>query len=109
PAPSRRGAPHPRPMPTKPDLSRLADFFPPEDVEWKASPVYGDRYLVSDHGHVLSLPRFDTMGRYVKGRFIRARISPGGYAMVTLKRDGERTDCYVHALVCEAFHGPAPG
>src|SRR5690606_38735123 len=45
PRPVRRGwgAPHPRPMPTQPGLSKLAAFFPPEDVEWKPGATTQDK------------------------------------------------------------------
>lgn len=60
---------------------------------------YEDRYAVSDDGRVWSK---------ISNRWLNPHYNDGGYLKVGLCRDGKRKKCFVHRLVCEAFHGEAP-
>lgn len=42
------------------------------------------------------------------GRYLKPSIASGRYEQVTLSVDGEAKQEYVHRLVVQAFHGPAP-
>lgn len=78
-------------------LDRLGDVENPtvRRVEcWR--PVAGHpRYLVSDRGNVMR----------VGGRVLKPQRTSRGYLKVALGRSNQ---VYVHALVCETFHGPRP-
>ncbi|NBQ49271.1 MAG: hypothetical protein EBY40_01095 [Marivivens sp.] len=81
---------------------------------WKDVAGYKGYYQVSSHGRVRSLDRHvrrrANTTRLAKGRIMRqSRNKPqGGYHTVNLRRAGKSKTCYVHRLVCEAFHGPCP-
>jgi hypothetical protein len=56
-------------------------------------------------------PNYDasSLGRIrnrLRNRIIKARRSHTGYMVVNLRRSGKSFSCYVHRLVCSAFHGP---
>jgi len=85
---------------------------------WKPIPGWEGLYEVSDLGSVRSLRRVvegrrASIGRIslpVKGRVLRASVSPKGYPRVWLCRDNLRTEMFIHRAVCIAFHGdPQPG
>lgn len=61
-------------------------------------------YRVSSDGRVWS----DRVWRGRKGRWMKGKVTPGGYHAVTLYRDGAQTTKTVHSLVAEAFIGPRP-
>ncbi|MBQ9003318.1 MAG: NUMOD4 motif-containing HNH endonuclease [Eggerthellaceae bacterium] len=64
-------------------------------------PGFEARYAVSDDGRIWS--------KYM-GRWLRPSINHSGYLKVGLMGDdGQRKKLFVHRLVCEAFHGAAPG
>lgn len=54
-------------------------------------------YEIDDQGQV-----------YSRGRPLRRTPNGKGYLRVFLRLNGETHSRYVHRLVCEAFHGPAP-
>lgn len=86
------------------DLSgRQAGVSVPSNEQWRPVPGFEDHYEVSDDGQVRSLPR-----RRTNGRILSQRISPAGYPLVTLKRDGEKFTREVHRLVTLAFVGARP-
>jgi hypothetical protein len=72
-------------------------------------PVVGleDRYEISDHGRVRSLPRVTMRGdipQRVRGRVIAQRIrKPWGHLLVTLITPTGRIHRLAHRLVAEAF------
>jgi hypothetical protein len=79
---------------------------------WKDIPGYEGQYQVSDMGRVKSLPRRVRCGAHGRGwrtvpeKILRPGRSTSGHLTVTLgKRGGSRN---VHALVLQAFLGPAP-
>lgn len=58
-----------------------------------------------------SLYEASSAGRIRRGGTNRVRALHGngrGYLKTSLWVRGEEFNCYVHRLVCEAFHGPAP-
>lgn len=68
--------------------------------EWKPVVGYEGRYSVSDDGRVWS---------HIRGRELRPAVgSRDQRALCVLYLDGRPKSHYVHRLVCEAFHGPAP-
>lgn len=78
--------------------------------EWRDSPIFPDRYEVSNHGNVRSKPYLkvgkNNSGSFAfttKGRPMKIGSSVDGYAQVDLSKDGERVGCKVHRLVAEAF------
>jgi hypothetical protein len=79
---------------------------------WKPVVGFELAYEVSDLGNLRSLDRELSSGRWGhttrKGQPIIAKISHEGRAVVGLRLNGKRTWRGVHALVCEAFHGPKP-
>ena len=72
---------------------------------WKDVIGYEGLYQVSSLGRVMRLAggQGATPGRILKP----GRVSKG-YLMVSLYRDGKRTDRYIHRLVAKAFLGDAP-
>jgi len=71
--------------------------------EWRPILGYEGHYEVSDQGHVRSLPRA-TFGNRLTGKVLSVFLS-AGYPAVSMPRKpgGVAT---IHALVCEAWHGP---
>lgn len=67
-------------------------------VEWRVIPSF-PAYEASANGEIR---------RRDSGRLKRCRPEKNGYLKVKIWMDGEETACWVHRLVCEAFHGPAP-
>lgn len=78
---------------------------------WKPVLGYEDFYEVSNRGRVRSLPRMaPRRGKGavpVPGRILTAYMH-GGYPAVKLSVGGVYRRCDVHALVCQAWHGPCP-
>lgn len=80
--------------------------------EWRPVPGHEGAYEVSSLGQVRSLDRWITFpsrsgtasGRAVKGRVLDGWRNADGYRMVGIAG----RQCYVHALVAEAFFGPRP-
>lgn len=73
--------------------------------EWRAV-VHNDHYEVSSLGRVRRC-KPDRYGRGV-GRMLTPATNLHGYLFVGLVRDRKNTSTNIHALVCEAFHGPKP-
>lgn len=73
---------------------------------WRPAPGFPD-YLVSDEGRVMRAT--GAANNFTRpGRIIKTAIEKNGYERVNLYGpDGIKRVC-VHALVCEAFHGPKP-
>lgn len=71
---------------------------------WKPVLGYEDRYMVSDQGRVFSM--FSSHPR--SGCILQPKKKARGYLTVTLYKDGRKREAQIHALVCEAFHGPKP-
>ena len=80
--------------------TRSQDDGPIKGERWR--PVIDfDRFEVSDQGRV----RIAASRRVVATRL----SATGGYVMVTLNMNGQKTSRRVHRLVLEAFVGPCPG
>ncbi len=58
------------------------------------SPIYPDRYKVSDSGNVMSVR---------SKKILKPRKTKGGYLQVCLMKENEGKWVYVHRLVAEAF------
>jgi hypothetical protein len=74
--------------------------------QWRPVAGLEDRYEVSDHGRVRSLPRITMRGNIpqrVRGKVIAQRQSAEGYGRVTLITPAGRIHKQVHRLVAEAF------
>ena len=67
-----------------------------KDVKWTPVVGYEDLYLVSTNGKVYSIRSH---------KILAPRKHNAGYLRVTLSRNGERKDAYIHRLMCEAFFG----
>ena len=67
-----------------------------KDVKWTPVVGYEDLYLVSTNGKVYSIRSH---------KILAPRRHNAGYLRVTLSRNGERKDAYIHRLMCEAFFG----
>jgi hypothetical protein len=72
-------------------------FVPPNDTEWRESPVPG--YRVSADGRVWSDKQY---------RVLRPATNKPGYQFVNLRRDGKQEPWSVSRLVAFAFHGGIP-
>ena len=76
--------------------------------QWKDIKGYDGRYLISNHGRVKSMWHNHYVGlnelRKVKTEKLIAITDNGnGYQIVSLSKDGERKNYYVHRLVAEHF------
>lgn len=87
-----------------------------EIEEWRDVPGWEGLYQVSSLGRVKSLDRSVLVRqangnartvRY-KGLVLKQKIASTGYPGVMLTRSKARFSANIHALVCEAFHGPRP-
>lgn len=76
--------------------------------EWRWIPGYEDHYQVSNMGRVYSVPRLNTRGRKVKGRFLSQAKHNSGYLSVILCKDRQRNRFSVHVLVAMAFKNHKP-
>jgi hypothetical protein len=82
---------------------------------WRPVVGYEELYEVSNCGNVRALPRavhrLSRAGRQIIKRYAAFDFTPSmsgsGYLRVPLS-DGRTQSRDVHALVCEAFHGPRP-
>lgn len=84
-----------------------------EKEEWKCIPHYDGAYEISNMGRVRSLTRTRIVNNCHGGRSLRTdtgRImslgdNGNGYAYVSLSKNGNRRNHYVHRLVADAFLG----
>lgn len=78
--------------------------------EWRPVAGYEDKYSVSNHGRVKSLPREVWNGRVYatrSGRIMRTS-NAGHYPKVVLRDGTSGKKVYVHDLVLNHFVGPRP-
>ncbi|CAM8755298.1 hypothetical protein NCF_04335 [Burkholderia pseudomallei] len=80
--------------------------------EWRDVVGFEGYYQVSNVGRVFSAARIivkcNGVEMTVSERFVRPRLNPSGYLIVTLSRDGKPFHKPVHQLVARAFIGPRP-
>lgn len=74
---------------------------------------YEGLYEVSSEGRVRSLDRFYMRGNTqipVRSRLMKPSVlkNRAGHLTVGLRKNNKPSTLYIHRLVCEAFHGPAP-
>lgn len=69
---------------------------------WKWAPGYEGLYLVSDQGHVMSVPHV-TAGRWYAGQELAASRCAHGYLKVSLSRGGAVRNVMVHRIVAATF------
>lgn len=77
---------------------------------WRNVPGYEGKYIVSNTGKVMSLPRtrmFQGKIRALPGRILKQSVTPNGYAKVTLLKNGVPSQVSVHRIVMLAFVGPS--
>lgn len=76
---------------------------------WRDVPGYEGRYIVSDAGRVISIPRVveRTDGRVeqLDGRTLRTSVTRKGYELVYLSKNGITKSFAVHRIVALAFMG----
>ena len=66
-------------------------------------------YFAGDDGFIYSLRGHGgTLKSSVRKKKLSGHHDSYGYLMVTLRKRGRSYEKRVHALVCEAFHGPRP-
>lgn len=74
---------------------------------WKPVSSFGGRYLVSDCGNVISLPREKKQNnggsQLIQGKTLSKSANHKGYLTVHLSYDGYSKRVTVHRLVAEAF------
>jgi hypothetical protein len=74
--------------------------------QWRPVAGLEDRYEVSDHGRVRSLPRITMRGNIpqrVRGKVIAQRVTSWGHKLITLITGSGRIHVSVHRLVASAF------
>lgn len=71
--------------------------------KWRDIADYKGLYQISSIGRVRSLDRIDALGRLRKGKVLADVGSMGGYRKITLHRDGNSKQKYIHCLVAETF------
>lgn len=75
---------------------------------WKPVPYepFSEVYSVSNLGRV----RPNKPSRYSKNRaeFLKPSPSPRGYLHISVYANGKVRSCFIHRMVCIAFHGPPP-
>jgi hypothetical protein len=85
------------------DTLNLETFNGVVVMNWKNVVGYEGYYRVSDSGNVISVTRYDRLGRLKVGVIKRTIIQNSGYKVVNLKVDGEQKNHLVHRLVAEVF------
>jgi hypothetical protein len=68
------------------------------EIEWKPIDGYDGRYLISNHGQVISLPNRTRKGIRVLKQSIR-----GTYPSVELQKNNKGVQEVIHRLVAKAF------
>ena len=75
--------------------------------EWKEIKGYEGKYIISNYGEIISLPRTkqnNSKKQYVEPKEIRKIVNNrNGYVYVYLCNDGKDINMRVHRLVAEAF------
>jgi hypothetical protein len=90
-----------------------------EDWRFVVTPKFiSEDYLVSDHGRVLSLPRYRIYGpngrsqvshkKFLPGCIMSPGTQPSGHQTITLSHEKELFRTHVHRLVAWTFLGPQP-
>ena len=80
-----------------------------KDIEiWKDIYNYEGCYKVSNLGNVISLARFNNLGKRVKERVLKKRYDTLGYNSVVLHKNGIGKNRLVHQLVAESFLNHKP-
>lgn len=69
---------------------------------WKDIKGY-EGYQVSNFGNVRSVDKFDSIGRFIKGKNIKLMKNRHGYYRLSLCKDGKVSNYSVHRLVAQAF------
>lgn len=73
-------------------------------TQWKTCPGWSD-FEVSDDGQIRRV-RGPKWAKIMKPRALS--VASNGYFILRLSQDGAIGSASLHALVCEAFHGPKP-
>ena len=75
--------------------------------EWKEIKGYEGKYIVSNYGEVISLPRLkqnNTEEQYVEPKELLRYVNPkNGYVYVYLCNNGRNKNARLHRLVAETF------
>lgn len=75
--------------------------------KWITLKGYDNFYEISNYGEIKSINRFvrSSTGRkrFVMGRMIKQKHNKDGYQFVTLSKNGQLQNHYVHRLVAETF------
>lgn len=78
-------------------------------LRWRPVPGFEEYYAVSSAGDIIGVaPRAQRGRGSIVGKKLKLTTRRDGYSQVTLRVPGRRKTVKVHAVVCEAFHGPAP-
>jgi len=71
--------------------------------QWKDIKGFEGIYQVSNYGIIRSLDRFDSRGRFRKGRIMPMVINSDNYFSLKLCRDGNNKTIRVHCVVAKEF------
>lgn len=81
-------------------------------TELRDIPGYRGIYAASRDGQIWAYRRAWLAARWIgrshPGVWLKTFAHVNGYLRVNLNRDGQKTQHFVHRLVCAAWHGPAP-
>jgi hypothetical protein len=72
-------------------------------MNWKDVVGYEGYYQVSETGLVISLDRYDSLGRFRKGVIKSQIVQNSGYLIVNFRLKGKQKNFLIHRLVAEAF------
>lgn len=70
---------------------------------WKDIEGYEGMYCISTNGVVISLSRLDNRGRKVKEKILTQTLNGDQYYRVSLSKNGETLQVFVHKLVAQTF------
>ena len=71
--------------------------------EWRPVVGYEGLYEVSNTGQIRSIDKYDTKGRFLRGKILKLLKCRNGYLMIGLNKNGIRKGYLVHRLVADAF------